>query len=150
MLCRSRILGLTLAGLLVLPAALSAQQPIQLGLSTGVTAASAEANGAGFHVLAAAGARTPLPWTGVRLDGMYESARNVFSGSANLVLSPFQTRVSPYVIGGAGVFARSETPLVLNLGIGVSTRVLQQPLFFEARVYGDSGTFTTFSIGRSF
>jgi hypothetical protein len=133
----------------------------------------------GYHAQLSAGLSVPMLPVGVRIDGQFtqfpESGEDgnfrVLSGSVNGVLSMPSVLITPYLIGGLGLYNSrftdededhghehdegSTTNVGANLGAGVRVGLPGLTVFGEARLHnlfsdGGSTRFVPISFGISF
>jgi hypothetical protein len=142
--------ALFLIALVLVPAALSAQAPLRLGLAAGVT--GARGYGAGWHVQGNADLALPVSRLGLRADLAYHSvsrastwggvfARRFEVPSATLGLTlalPKLGPVSPYAVGGPGWYrddlgGGAEWHFGWHAGGGAAARLWRATFFVEAR-----------------
>lgn len=146
-----------------------AQLGFGIGASAGLTLPSGDLGDlakSGYNVKILLGGRAPLTPVGFRIEGGYDSFEgdgndanfSIRSGTANVVLGvPMGTMgVSPYVIGGVGVYNtkvdgsftflgqtintdQSESRFGWNLGGGLEFSLGTLKTFVEARYHAVSG-----------
>src|SRR3954467_1606627 len=137
----SRKLLAVAAFALMAPVAI-AQAQLNFGIGAGASIPNGDfATGieTGYHLLVTAGIHPPLAPVGFRVDGMFNqfngkspstSKLNVMGLSANAVLSmPGAVVLSPYAIGGVGMYRSSISPKItgvdasndlgVNIGAGI-------------------------------
>jgi hypothetical protein len=134
----------------------------QAQLKFGVGAGASVPNGdfstgleTGYHVLVTAGIKPPLAPVGFRVDGMFNqfngkspstSKLNVMGLNANAILSmPGAIVLSPYVIGGVGMYRSSISPKItgvdpsndlgVNIGAGINFGLAGFGAFAEVRLH---------------
>lgn len=117
-------------------------RPVSIDIAGGATLS--QGSGVLFNGLAGIGVKLPNSSLGLRFDGMYTAglssvyARGVTSLTANLVV-PFASdhAVSPYLIGGPGLYATPGTGVHAggNAGAGINFRVNNTQLFVESRFH---------------
>ncbi|MEO5567626.1 MAG: outer membrane beta-barrel protein [Gemmatimonadaceae bacterium] len=149
---------------LIAPVAM-AQAQISFGIGAGASIPNGDfANGieTGYHLLATVGVHPPLAPVGFRVDGMFNqfkgespstSKLNLLGVNANAVLSmPGAIVLSPYLIGGVGMYRSSispkitgvdaETDLGVNIGAGIKFGLAGFGAFGEISLHnimGDDG-----------
>ena len=176
------LLGSTLAFALAAGSA-QAQKPISLGIAAGVSMPQGnygDVAGNGYHATAALGLGLPLLPVGLRIEGSYNrfalseemealvgEAGNwsLASATANLTYSlPLPAVVvSPYVIGGGGMYWGScsadacdtQSDFGYNAGVGVKFMMLVMSAYAEARYHsvqteGESTNYMPITIGFMF
>jgi len=135
-----------------------AQAQLKFGIGAGASIPNGDfANGieTGYHLMATAGIQPPLAPVGFRVDGMFNEFNGespstaklrIMSLTANGVLSmPGAIVLSPYVIGGVGMYRASispkitgvdsETDLGVNIGVGVKFGLAGFGAFGELRLH---------------
>ena len=155
-----RVLGIAVAVIGGAGAQLRAQTPARLGLAVGATApVSAYGNdkNVGYHVGLLIDVRIPQSVVGFRIDGSFNEMK--YSGNSTkediwvttadaLLKLPTGGSVTPFVIGGAGIYnshrtlvlgARSSTDPGVNVGGGVRFELHDATMFVEARYHKVSG-----------
>jgi opacity protein-like surface antigen len=174
----SRILGMV-AGLLALGLVAGdaqAQRRATVGIAAGATVPMGDLGDAtelGFHVLGTVGiGGTAASPAGFRLDGMYNALGGkddgpdfrILSLTGNVLFSfPGESSVTPYIIGGAGVYnakadvsgVDSETDLGINAGVGARFALSGFSTFAELRYHNvfsdpDSYSFIPLTFGIIF
>ena len=137
---------------------LSAQTPRRFFFAAGLTS-ELSLYPSGYHLMGSFTLPTALPRTQVLIEGLLGATSQAYDlvGTVNLAVRPLKHSISPYVIGGAGLYADSGIPLALNLGAGVDLpvrfgigtggQVREHGLFVELRGYQTHQTFSTLSIG---
>ena len=136
----------------------AAQAQIKFGIGAGASIPNGDfATGieTGYHLMATAGIQPPLAPVGFRVDGMFNefnggapstSKLRVMGLSANAVLSmPGAIVLSPYAIGGVGMYRSSispkitgvdaETDLGVNIGAGIKFGLAGFGAFAEVRLH---------------
>jgi hypothetical protein len=107
----------------------------------------------GYHAQIGAELGLPLMPFSVRLDGAFNRFTedhgnyDVLSGSANAILRIPMVGLTPYLIGGLGVYSAEdeahegerETNLGVNLGVGARLGLPGLGVFAEARVHNPFG-----------
>lgn len=118
--------GAVVAVVLVGGATPVAAQGVVFGAGLGPTFSLEDNGGTDFHIMGTLrfGREEGNP-VGFRVDGMLQFADpdNVFIGTANAVYNfsvSTETRVRPYVIGGAGLYANGGTDFGINAGAGAT------------------------------
>ena len=139
-----------------------------------------DATKTGYHVLLSAGLSVPLIPIALRVDGAWnqfpyvgaDADARILSGTANAVLSLPSLGITPYVIGGLGVYNQrtevpagtqpapdeetaSSTDIGANVGAGIRIGLPGLSAFAEARLHniftdGDATRFVPLSIGLRF
>lgn len=143
------IAGAVLGLVLLCPSISAAQGTVEFGVAAGYSRSSASELREGYNALGTVRILTPVPYTGFRFDALYESTQNLVFGSANVVVSPFQSSAAPYLIGGVGrAVSHVNREVAPNFGAGIAVHVKGYPLFLEARTYGNESRVTTLSVGR--
>lgn len=135
-----------------------AQAQLKFGIGAGASVPNGDfANGieTGYHFLATAGIKPPLSPVGFRVDGMFNqfngkspstSKLNVMGLNANAILSmPGAIVLSPYAIGGVGMYRSSISPKIsgvdpsndlgVNIGGGISFALAGFGAFAEIRLH---------------
>jgi hypothetical protein len=154
----NRAVGAAAATLAILTAASPvAAQGIRFGAGLGPAISLESGGGTDFHVMgtAAFGREVGNP-VYFRADGMlqFRSGSELFIGTGNVVYNFFvaeETRIRPYVIGGAGIYADGGTDVGINAGAGSIFALGNTParLFAEARfhaIFADANTITQLPI----
>jgi hypothetical protein len=106
---RARLL---LASLLVAPiyaaSDLSAQTSPRFSFATGVTSELA-LYPSGYHLMSSVTLPMALPRTRMSIDGLLAATSRAYDlvATANLAVQPLKNPFSPYLIGGAGLYADS-------------------------------------------
>ena len=115
-----------IAAAIFLTPALHAQSSTSLGIAAGATfplSAYADDKNIGYHLGLALDIRTPIPAVSTRIDGSFSELRykgsstkeQIWMANANIVLRiPGAMSVTPYAIGGAGVYNRHRTLIFGN------------------------------------
>jgi len=118
---RSHAQATMLVASVLLTPALPAQSSTSLGIAAGATipfSAYADDKNPGYHLGLALDIRTPLPTIATRIDGAFSELKykgsstkeQIWMANANVVVRvPAAMSVSPYVIGGLGVYNRHRT-----------------------------------------
>jgi len=139
------------------PASTVAAQGIRFGAGLGPTFGLESGGGTNFHVMgtAAFGGEAEHP-VNFRIDGMlqFRTGSDLFIGSGNVVYNfvvAEDTRIRPYVIGGAGIYADGGTDFGINAGAGAIIALGNTParLFGEARfhaIFAEGNTITQLPI----
>ena len=153
-----RAIGTAAAALVILTVTSTASaQGIRFGAGLGPTISLESGGGTDFHIMgtAAFGREVDHP-VSFRIDGMlqFTSGSDLFIGTGNVVYNfavSEETRVRPYLIGGAGIYADGGTDLGINAGGGVSFPLGNTParLFAEARfhaIFAEGNTITQLPI----
>ena len=134
-----------------------AAQGIRFGAGLGPTISLESGGGTDFHVMgtAAFGREEGKP-VYFRVDGMlqFRTGSNLFIGTGNAVYNfatAEETRIRPYVIGGAGIYADGGTDFGINAGAGATFPLGNTParLFAEARfhaIFAEGNTITQLPI----
>jgi len=134
-----------------------AAQGIRFGAGIGPTFSLESGGGTDFHVMgtAAFGREVGHP-VNFRIDAMlqFTEGSDLFIGSGNVVYNfsaAEDTRIRPYAIGGAGIYADGGTDLGINAGAGANFRLGNSParLFAEARfhaIFAEGNTVTQLPI----
>ena len=177
---RSIVFALVASVVLVaMPASaqLSVLKPISLGIAGGGALPMSDfsdVSETGYNGTLALGIKLPVVPVGLRLDGAYnhfgskvgDGTMNIISGTASLTYSLPSIGVSPYVIGGAGVYSSVATASGLpssartndfgwNAGAGINLPLGFFKAFVEARynrvsVEGGSMEFVPMTFGIMF
>ena len=117
---------MVIAACACLTPALRAQSSTSLGIAAGATfplSAYANDKNTGYHLGLALDIKTPLPVLSTRIDGAFSELKykgsstkeQIWMASANAVVRvPGALAVTPYVIGGAGVYNRHRTLIFGN------------------------------------
>jgi hypothetical protein len=152
---------------LIAPIAM-AQAQLKFGVAAGASIPNgdfADVVETGYHLMATAGIKPPLAPVGFRVDGMFTEFNSKAAGSdakerilglnANAVLSmPGAVVLSPYAIGGVGMYRQSISPSVpgvdaqtdmgVNIGAGIQFGLAGFSAFGEIRFHnifnGDDGS----------
>lgn len=143
---------------LIAPIAM-AQGQLKFGIAAGAslpTGDFSETNESGFHVMATAGIQPPLAPVGFRVDGTFDQfnykgvllageKRRIMAATANAVLGMpgVPLLISPYLIGGAGLYnskasvagAESFTDPGFNVGAGIKFGLAGFLAFGEVRLH---------------
>ncbi len=156
---RSLFLAIAAIALVAVPrvshAQLGALKPFQLGVAGGIAQPMSDLkNGAdmGYNATAALGINLPFIPVGLRVDGAYNqfgekagvpAKLHAISATGNLVWRLPSIGISPYLIGGAGLYMQSVTPtggsattdnhLGWNAGAGINLPLSVFKAFVEAR-----------------
>ena len=180
---RSLYLAIAAIALVAAPrvshAQLGALKPFQLGIAGGATQPMSDLkNGAnmGYNATAALGINLPFIPVGLRVDGAYNqfgeksgvgAKLHVISATGNVVWRLPSIALSPYLIGGAGLYMVTSTTtgtvsatatdnhLGLNAGAGINLPVSIFKAFVEARynrvsTNGSSMQFVPVTVGIMF
>lgn len=174
--------ALAVATIALTATASAASAQIGLSLAGGPTVAMgalSDVTDMGYHAQLSAGLSVPLLPFGVRVDGMFtqfpETGEGgdfrVLSGSVNGVLSMPSIGITPYLIGGVGVYnskwiedenlghdhgeEASTTNVGANIGAGVRFALPGLAVFGEARLHnlfneGEATRFAPISLGIRF
>jgi len=120
---RSAVIAFLAAALLSLESRPLAAQTLGAGLGPTF---SLDGGGADFHLMATLRFNREVgnP-VGFRVDGMlqFTGSDNLIIGTANAVynfVSSSESRIRPYVIGGAGIYADGGTDFGINAGLGAT------------------------------
>ncbi|MFL5465388.1 MAG: outer membrane protein [Gemmatimonadaceae bacterium] len=156
---RSLYLAIAAIALVAVPRVSSAQlgmlKPFQLGIAGGATQPMSETSDAaslGYNGTVAMGINLPFIPVGLRIDGAYNQfgekdnigfKTRTVSATGNVVWRLPSVGISPYVIGGAGLYMVSVTPtgadavtenhLGWNAGAGINLPLSVFKAFVEAR-----------------
>jgi hypothetical protein len=158
---RSLYLAIATIALVAAPRVSHAQlglvKPFQLGVAGGAAQPMSDLkNGAnmGFNATAALGINLPLIPVGIRVDGAYNqfgekagvgAKLHVVSATGNLVWRLPSVGISPYLIGGAGLYMQtatstgttsasvSDSHMGWNAGAGINLPLSVFKAFVEAR-----------------
>lgn len=154
----SRAVGAVTVALAILTTASPATaQSIRFGAGLGPALSLESGGGTDFHVMgtAAFGREVGNP-VYFRADGMlqFRSGSDLFIGTGNVVYNFFvaeETKIRPYVIGGAGIYADGGTDFGINAGAGSIFSLGNTParLFAEARfhaIFANGNTITQLPI----
>ena len=154
---RNRAVG-AIAALAILSAASPvAAQGIRFGAGVGPTFSLESGGGTDFHVMgtAAFGREVDHP-VNFRIDGIlqFRTGSDLFIGTGNVVYNfavSEDTRIRPYVIGGAGIYADGGTDFGINAGAGANFPLGSTParLFVEGRfhaIFAEGNTVTQLPI----
>lgn len=137
-----------------------AQSLARLGMAAGVTAPVSgygSDKNLGYHIGLILDVRVPVAPVGFRLDGDFHELK--YSGNSTkeqiwtitgnmLIKVPTGTALSPYAIGGVGIYnshrdlflrARANTDVGVNLGGGLRFDLPDVTTFVEARYHRVSG-----------
>lgn len=141
----------------------SAQSPARFGLQAGATvplSSYASDKHTGYHLGLLVDVRTPVPLLGFRVEGAYHELKysgnstrdQIWMAGADLqVRVPTMTLLSPYVIGGIGIYSSHRSLFLstgystnpgVNLGGGLRFQFSDAAAFVEARYHratGDAG-----------
>jgi opacity protein-like surface antigen len=155
--------GLVVAGLLMAGVgAAQAQTPVKFGLGGGATiplGSTSDALKTGWHGLALVQFKPASSPVGFQIDGQYQELKakagltpgktQLINGTANVVFTfptAAETKVRPYLIGGAGVYnakfkpttgtsTGSTTKFGLNAGAGFDFALSGATIFLEGRFH---------------
>lgn len=137
-----------------------AQVPARFGLAAGGTvplSAYGDDKNVGYHIGILVDVRLPPTPFGVRVDGAFHEMKysgnstkaQIFMTTANGLLKlPTGTPVTPYLIGGGGLYnsrrtllfnTRSRTDVGVNFGGGVRFELTDLTTFVEARYHTVAG-----------
>lgn len=137
-----------------------AQSTARFGLQAGGTiplGTYASDKHAGYHLGILVDAPIPAPLLGFRVEGAYHELKysgnstraQIWMAGADLELKvPTPTRISPYAIGGVGIYntrrslivsAESTTKPGVNIGGGLRFALSEGAAFIEARYHRASG-----------
>ena len=156
---RSLLLAIATIALVAAPRVSQAQlglvKPFQIGVAGGVAQPMSDTQDAaalGYNATAALGISLPFIPVGLRIDGAYNTfgekdnlgfKTHAISATGNLVWRLPSIGISPYVIGGAGLYMVSVTPtggdavtenhMGWNAGAGVNLPLGFLKAFVEAR-----------------
>jgi hypothetical protein len=164
---------LTVAAFALMAPIAMAQAQLKFGVAAGASLPNGDfADGVetGYHLMATVGVKPPLSPVGFRVDGMFnefnfkapaaDTKARIMSLNANAILSmPGAIVLSPYAIGGVGMYRQSISPmptgfkaendLGVNIGAGVQFGLAGFSAFGEIRFHnifnGDDGTGTSTS-----
>jgi hypothetical protein len=154
------------AALALLAPVMASQAQVSFGVAAGASVPNGDfSNGVetGYHLMLTAGIHPPLAPVGFRVDGMFNefnakgsssSKLRVMALTANAVLSmPGAIVLSPYAIGGVGMYRSSVSPTIsgvdattdlgVNIGAGVKFGLAGFGAFGEIRLHNimaDNGT----------
>jgi hypothetical protein len=144
-----------------------AQAQLQFGVGAGASMPNGDLSDGvdmGYHLMATVGVHPPLAPVGFRVDGMFnefnakapatDTKERVMALTANAVFSmPGAVVLSPYAIGGVGMYRTSISPSIpgvdasndmgVNIGAGVKFGLAGFGAFAEARfhnVFVDNGS----------
>jgi hypothetical protein len=145
-----------------------AQAQLKFGVAAGASLPNgdfADAVETGYHAMVTAGIKPPLAPVGFRVDGMFtefnakapatDTKERILGLNANAVLSmPGAVVLSPYLIGGVGMYRQSISPSVpgldaqtdmgVNIGAGIQFGLAGFSAFGEIRLHnifnGDGGS----------
>ncbi|MFL5487312.1 MAG: hypothetical protein ACJ8AJ_02405 [Gemmatimonadaceae bacterium] len=156
---RSLYLAIAAIALVAVPRVSSAQlgmlKPFQLGVAGGATqpmSTTSDVAKLGYNATVAMGINLPFIPVGLRVDGAYNAfgekegigaTTHAISATGNVVWRLPSVGISPYLIGGAGLYMVSVTPtgadavtenhLGYNAGAGINLPVSIFKAFVEAR-----------------
>jgi len=178
---RSLYLAIAAIALVAAPRVSHAQlglvKPFQLGVAGGVAQPMSDTKDAanlGYNATAALGINLPLIPVGLRVDGAYNQfgekdnlgfKTRTISATGNVVWRLPSIGISPYLIGGAGLYMVSVTPtggsavtenhLGYNAGAGINLPLSVFKAFVEARynrvsLNGGSMQFVPVTLGIMF
>jgi hypothetical protein len=163
---RSLYLAIAAIALVAVPrvshAQLGALKPFQLGVAGGVAQPMSDLSNAaklGYNATAALGINLPFIPVGLRIDGAYNlfgekitgaGKLHTISATGNVVWRLPSVGISPYLIGGAGLYmvgsdvagASTDNHLGWNAGAGINLPLSVFKAFVEAR-YNRVSTNTT-------
>lgn len=129
----------------------AAAQGVRFGAGLGPTFSLESGGGTDFHIMATAalGREVGRP-VHFRIDGMlqFTEGSDLFIGSGNAVYMfavDEDTRLRPYVIGGAGIYANGGTDFGLNAGAGFTLPLGETP----ARLFGEARFHAIFAEGNT-
>ncbi len=154
---RNRAVGAIAALAILIAASPVAAQGIRFGAGVGPTFSLESGGGTDFHVMgtAAFGREVDHP-VSFRIDGMlqFRTGSDLFIGTGNVVYNfavSEDTRIRPYVIGGAGIYADGGTDFGINAGAGANIPLGSTParLFVEGRfhaIFAEGNTVTQLPI----
>jgi hypothetical protein len=145
-----------------------AQAQLKFGIGAGASLPNGDFGDAvdmGYHLMATAGIQPPLAPVGFRVDGIFhefnfkapasDTKARILGVNANAIFSmPGAVVLSPYAIGGVGMYRQSispaptgfesETDMGVNLGAGIKFGLAGFAAFGEIRFHnifnGDDGT----------
>lgn len=120
----------------------AAAQGVVFGAGGGPTFSLEDGGGTDFHLLGTVrfGGEEDKP-VSFRVDGMlqFTDADDLIIGTANVMyhFTSSESRLRPYVIGGAGIYADGGTDFGINAGAGFTFPLGNSParLFGEARFH---------------
>jgi hypothetical protein len=128
-----------------------AAQGVRFGAGVGPTFSLESGGGTDFHVMgtAAFGGEAGHP-VNFRIDGMlqFRTGSDLFIGSGNVVYNFIvaeDTRIRPYAIGGAGIYADGGTDFGINVGAGANVALGNTP----ARLFGEARFHAIFANGNT-
>jgi hypothetical protein len=157
----------------------SSEAAAQVGISVGAgptfpVGVLAEEGEMGFNAQVSAGLRPAMVPFGLRVDGAYNRMPNdhghlrIISGSLNAVFDLTVPGISPYIIGGVGVYNSqveddedvdhdhgATTNVGANVGAGLRLGVGRASLFVEGRLHnifseGEQARYVPLTIGIRF
>ena len=138
----------------------NAQSPARFGLQAGATVPVSPYSSdkhAGYHIGILVDVRGPAPLLGFRIEGAYHELKysgnstraQIWMAGGDLLLKvPTPTPVTPYVIGGGGIYSTHQTLLLnagykpsagVNIGGGLRFHFTGGAAFIEARYHRSSG-----------
>jgi len=147
-------------GVTALASRVGAQVPARFGLAAGATAPVStygDDKNVGYHIGILVDVRLPPTPFGVRVDGAYHEMKfsgnstkaQIFMTTANgLLKMPTGTPITPYLIGGAGLYnsrrtllfnTQSRTDVGVNFGGGLRFELSDLSAFVEARYHTVAG-----------
>lgn len=130
--------------------------PLRFGLTAGATVPVSDYSSdkhIGYNLAFVVDVRTPTPLLGFRIDGAYNelgyngntTREQIWTANANLLVKvPTGTMVTPYLIGGTGIYnshrnvflkTGQSTDLGVNAGGGVRLALTDVTAFVEARYH---------------
>jgi hypothetical protein len=156
---RSLFLAIATIALVAAPrvshAQLGALKPVQLGIAGGAAQPMSDLSNEvkmGYNGTVALAINVPLIPVGLRIDGAYNqfgekvivaNTKHVVSATGNLVWRLPSVVISPYLIGGAGLYMEKTTPSATaattdkhfgwNAGAGINLPLMVFNAFVEAR-----------------
>jgi hypothetical protein len=130
-----------------------AQRAMGFNVGVGPTVPIGEGKSAGFHAHLGLGLNPATLPLGFRVEGMYQQIpegsddhQEYLAGLFNAVVAVPMTGLSPYIIGGLGLYRHEEhhdghthgahTDFGFNVGIGTRLRVAGLGVYLEARYHG--------------
>lgn len=116
-------------------------RPLSLGLATGFVRGTALDPGAGasvgYHGLVTLEARTPWRPLRLRAEGLFADwgSGQASAVAGSVLLAPLPTRISPYLIAGAGVQPAGDARPTWALGLGARFPLAGRTAFVEGRMH---------------
>jgi len=124
---------------------------VKFGAGAGPTFSLESGGGTDFHIMGtiAFGGTTGRP-VSFRVDGQlqFTEGSDLFIGSGNVVYNfsvSEDTRIRPYVIGGAGIYADGGSDFGINAGAGATMPLGSTP----ARLFGEARFHAIFAEGNT-